>query len=195
MLKKTTVAVSIALSATMGAAGCDNARNDLDETANTDPPYEGLDVREKAQQEKTAQQQQAPRSNTNDEASGTAGAHTDVRSVADITGNPSDFAGEKVVVQGDVEEVHRGHGFRLDDESPARGGIDDDLLVLGAKDSSWNVDDGWDSTQVRVEGRVRRVRGAELEKDLGWTFDTKLKDAIEGKELVLVADNVQRVND
>jgi hypothetical protein len=170
--------------AVIGSVGCDGrVDNELDETANTDPPYENLNPREELQRREQREQQAVQQPNP----------QTNVRTVADITGNAGQFLGEKVVLQGDVEEVYKGRGFRLDDESPLRGGIDDDLVVLGAKDASWKVDDGWGSTEVRVEGTIRRAKDADLEKELGWNLDSDVREAVDGEELVLVADNVQRI--
>ena len=122
-------------------------------------------------------------------------AEANVQTVADITGDPNRFTGKQVTVRGEVEEVYGRRGFKLDDEALTKGGVDDDLIVLGAKDATWDVNDDWGKTAVRVTGTLRRVSGAKLEKELGWQPESNVSDALEGETVALVADNVQRTED
>ena len=180
-------ATAVAIVAVVGALACAGCvRNDHDETEDTDPPYENLNPREELQR----REQRAPQAQPSQARSEPATAT--VRTIADITGNAGRFIGEKVVIQGQIDKIYRDQGFRLDSASPAAGGSDGDLVILGPKNATWKVDDRWNSAGVRVEGTVQRAKGVDLEKQLGWTFESDVRQAVQGEELVLIAENVQR---
>jgi hypothetical protein len=116
-----------------------------------------------------------------------------VLGVADITGNTDRFVGQRVTVQGEVEHIYDTRGFKLNDEKPLQGGIDDDLIVVGAKNVRWAMNEEWGNDRVQVTGTIRkRATAVDLERDLGWDFDTEFQEAVEGEPVVLVADDVQR---
>jgi hypothetical protein len=116
-----------------------------------------------------------------------------VLGVADITGNTDRFVGQRVTVQGEVERIYDTRGFKLNDEKPLQGGIDDDLIVVGAKNVRWAMNEEWGNDRVQVTGTIRkRATAVDLERDLGWDFDTEFQEAVEGEPVVLVADDVQR---
>jgi hypothetical protein len=114
--------------------------------------------------------------------------------VADIAGNPDKFMGQTVTVVADVEEVHSARAFSLDEDSPAAGGIDNDLLVLSPQAGSLSdLDDTWLNNKVRVTGKVGKMTIVEVERELGWDLDPRLEVEVEGAKAVLIAASVQRV--
>jgi hypothetical protein len=114
--------------------------------------------------------------------------------VADITGNLNNYVGKTVTVVAEVEEVRGPRAFRLDEDAPLAGGIDNDLWVLGAQATNLgNIDDQWRNNKVRVTGVVHRFVLAEIERELGWDVEAKLEVELERKKAVLVATSVERV--
>lgn len=121
-----------------------------------------------------------------------APAGTTVR-VADITGTPAAYNGREVTVQADVEEVLTPRAFKLDEDSPAAGGIDNDLLVLYPVSASLaDIDDQWLNNRVRVTGTVRTVGIVDIEREIGWDLDPQIEVELEGVRPVLVARTVER---
>lgn len=124
------------------------------------------------------------------------GAPAGTLTVAEVTGNIDQYAGQSVTVQGEVQEGYEVLGsnvLRLDEDALLMGGIDNDLIVVGSPlgDAQLN-EDGWLDSIVRVTGTVRDFNRAELEQDLGITFDDPAFDAWEG-EPVIVAEAVEQV--
>jgi hypothetical protein len=114
--------------------------------------------------------------------------------VADIAGEPDRFMGQTVTVVADVEEVHSARAFSLDEDSPAAGGIDNDLLVLSPQAGSLSdIDDTWLNNKVRVTGKVGKMAIVEVERELGWDLDPELEVEVEKAKAVLIATSVQRV--
>lgn len=115
--------------------------------------------------------------------------------VADITGNPNNYVGKTVTVVADVEEVWGARAFSLDEDAPLAGGIDNDLVVLGAQTTNLgNIDNTWRDTKVRVTGTVKMYVLAEIEKELGWDLDPQIEKEIEEKEPVIIASSVEKVS-
>jgi hypothetical protein len=114
--------------------------------------------------------------------------------VEDIAGNPEQYMGQTVSVVADVEEVHSPRAFSLDEDSPAEGGIDNDLLVLSPQAASLSdIDDQWLNNKVRVTGTVGKMSIVEIERELGWDLDPQLEVEVEGAKAVLIAKSVERV--
>lgn len=114
--------------------------------------------------------------------------------VADITGNLNNYVGQTVTVVADVQEVLGPRAFKLDEDSPLAGGIDNDLMVLSPQAGSLaNLDDNWLNNKVRVTGVVRRFAVSEIEREVGWDLDTKIETELEGSKPVLIANAVERV--
>ena len=114
--------------------------------------------------------------------------------VADIAGEPDRYMGQTVTVVADVEEVHSPRAFSLDEDSPAAGGIDNDLLVLSpAAGSLSDIDDQWLNNKVRVTGKVGKMAIVEIERELGWDLQPELEVEVEKAKAVLIATSVQRV--
>jgi hypothetical protein len=122
---------------------------------------------------------------------GTPG-QTTVR-VADITGNPDRYMGQTVTVEADLEEVLSPYSFKLDEDAPLAGGIDNDLRVLYPKSLKLAaIDDQWLNNKVRVTGTVRRMAIVELEREVGWDLDPKLEAEFQDKPF-LIGRSVERV--
>ena len=122
-----------------------------------------------------------------------APSQTTVR-VADIAGNPGRYIGQTVTVEADVEEVLGPFSFKLDEDAPLAGGIDNDLIVLYPKSLNLAaIDDQWLNDRVRVTGTVRRMTVVELEREVGWDLDPKIEAEFEGNRPALIARSVERI--
>ena len=114
--------------------------------------------------------------------------------VADIAGEPDKYVGQTVTVVADVEEVHSARAFSLDEDSPAAGGIDNDLLVFSSQAGSLtDIDDTWLNNKVRVTGTVGKLSVMEIEKEIGWDLQPELEVEVEKARAVIIAKSVQRV--
>ena len=114
--------------------------------------------------------------------------------VADIQDHPENFVGKSVTVVADVEEVHSSRAFSLDEDSPAAGGVDNDLMVLYPKsDSLRDIDDQWLNNKVRVTGTVSTVNVVEIERELGWDLTPELEVEVGKAKAVIIAKTVERV--
>jgi hypothetical protein len=114
--------------------------------------------------------------------------------VADIAGEPDKYLGQTVTVVADVEEVHSPRAFSLDEDSPAAGGIDNDLMVLYPNsDALRDIDDQWLNNKVRVTGKVGKFAIVEIERELGWDLRPELEAEVEKAKAVLIATSVQRL--
>ena len=123
-----------------------------------------------------------------------AAANTGTVRVADIAGNPAQYAGQTVTVVADVEEVHGPMAFSLDEDAALAGGIDNDLLVISSKSGALsNIDDQWLKNKVRVTGTVGKMTVVEVEREVGWDLDRELEVEVEGARAVLIATSVERV--
>jgi hypothetical protein len=127
---------------------------------------------------------------------GLEGAPDGTLTVAEVTANMATYAGRTVTVQGEVQEVYEMLGanvLRLDEDALLMGGIDNDLIVVDAalNDAMLN-EDGWLDSIVRVNGTVRDFNRAELEQELGVTFDDQAFEMWDG-EPVLVAESAEQV--
>jgi len=122
---------------------------------------------------------------------GTYGANT---RVADITGNLNNYLGQTVTVVADVQEVLGPRAFKLDEDSPLAGGIDNDLMVLSPQARNLTaLDDNWLNNKVRVTGVVRQFAVADIEREVGWDLDTRIETELSGNKPVLIANSVERV--
>lgn len=111
--------------------------------------------------------------------------------VADVTGNTNNYLGKTVTVSGWVERSYGANSFRLDEDSVFTGGIDNDLLVVGAANVvPAGLKFGNDDAKVRVTGTVRRVVIAEIERDYGFDLTPEVETEFRDKA-VLVANSVQ----
>jgi hypothetical protein len=125
---------------------------------------------------------------------GSARSTGSTTTVADIQEAPDKFLGQTVTVVADVEEVHSPRAFSLDEDSPAAGGIDNDLLVLSPQAGSLSdIDDQWLNNKVRVTGKVGKMQVVEIERELGWDLNPELEVEVEKARAVIIASAVERV--
>ena len=114
--------------------------------------------------------------------------------VADIQDHPDTYVGQTVTVVADVEEVHSPRAFSLDEDSPAAGGIDNDLMVLSPQAGSLrDIDDQWLNNKVRVTGTVGKINVVEIERELGWDMSPELEVEVGKAKAVIIAKSVERV--
>ena len=114
--------------------------------------------------------------------------------VADIQDHPDNFVGQTVTVVADVEEVHSPRAFSLDEDSPAAGGIDNDLMVLYPQSNTLrDIDDQWLNNKVRVTGTVGKVNVVEIEREIGWDLSPELEVEVGKARAVIIAKTVERV--
>lgn len=124
----------------------------------------------------------------------TAVSPGDTIKVADITGNWTNYVGKTVTIVADIEEVKGPRAFTVDEDSPLKGGIDNDLLVLSPKAGSLaNIDDQWRKNKVRVTGVVHKFVTVDIEREIGWDLDKQIEVEWEGKRPVLIATSIERV--
>jgi hypothetical protein len=164
-------ALAAGLAIAFGALGCES-RVETDEEIGTVPATEMDESRA-------------------EEAAGTPGATVNV---ADITGDPEEWIGQTVTVEADVEEVLSGYSFKLDEDAPLEGGVDNDLLVFSPKAANLaSIDDQWLDNKVRVTGKVVRMTVVEIEREIGWDLDPTIEAELEDVRPVLIASSVERI--
>jgi hypothetical protein len=123
-----------------------------------------------------------------------AGAMEGTVRVADIQDHPDTYVGQTVTVVADVEEVHSPRAFSLDEDSPAAGGIDNDLMVLSPQAGNLrDIDDQWLNNKVRVTGTVGKVNVVEIEREIGWDLSPELEVEVGKAKAVIIARSVERV--
>lgn len=115
--------------------------------------------------------------------------------VGDIMGNPTQYIGDTVTVEADVEEVLGTFAFLLDEDDALTGGIDNDMLVFSPKSAQLqDIDDQWLNNKVRVTGVVRQSGAADLKRDIDWDLTPKIESKFEGgQKAVLIAHRVERI--
>src|SRR5687767_12023458 len=115
--------------------------------------------------------------------------------VGDIMGNPTQYIGDTVTVEADVEEVLGTFAFLLDEDDALTGGIDNDMLVFSPKSAQLqDIDDQWLNNKVRVTGVVRQGTAADLKRDIEWDLTPKIETKFEGgQKPVIIAHRVERI--
>ena len=158
----------------------------------------GQDYQENDQAASPAAESPAAEGNAAGAEPGTAGTSgtTGTVRIADIMEEPARFMNQKVTVVADVEEVFGPRAMALDEDAPAAGGIDNDLLVLGKEAGKLaSIDDQWTENRVRVSGTIGKWAVVELEREIGWDLNPELEVELEGAGAVLVADSIERVKE
>lgn len=114
--------------------------------------------------------------------------------VGDIQVRPQMYANRNVMVTSIVEEVYTPWSIRLDDDSLLAGGIDNDLLVVGAEPlATMGFDPSWvKKGKVQIVGTVRILQAADFRREYGRGVDDKLFRRYEGKP-ALIAISMKRV--
>ncbi|NJL86676.1 MAG: hypothetical protein HC886_12955 [Leptolyngbyaceae cyanobacterium SM1_1_3] len=104
----------------------------------------------------------------------------------ELTEDPEVFYGQRIAVEGEVEELWSDGSFRLDEEQFFGG---EGLLVI-TQDQTANVQEGED---VAVTGTLRSFVAADFERDYDLTWDLDVKQQLEAEyenKPVFVADEV-----
>lgn len=106
-----------------------------------------------------------------------------------ILDNPDQYIGQKVTVTAEVQDVLTPRAFKISDDV-----VGDELTVITSKPLSEQQTQQaeeflQDNANVRVEGTVRRVTVAEVERDYTITLDPEIEVEFENK-VVLVADSI-----
>lgn len=105
----------------------------------------------------------------------------------DITADPTQYAGQTVTVNGEVDESLGANAFRMDD-----GGIFDlggEMLVVIPADVT-QPDTLVNETNVQVRGTVQNYVQADFERDYGFIFDDPSLDAEFENQPALVAEAI-----
>jgi hypothetical protein len=112
--------------------------------------------------------------------------------IADIMNRPELYIGKNVSVVSSVEEIFTPWSFKLDERQVATGGIDNDMLVIGAVPlTSFEVDPSWLNKQVNVIGTVRVLQAADFRREYGRGVDDLLFRRFEGKPAI-IAQSVKK---
>jgi hypothetical protein len=77
--------------------------------------------------------------------------------------------------------------FTLDEEAVLAGGIDNDLLLIGAQQNLAGIDDQIVGDRVRVSGTVRMLNIADVENEIGYDLDDNLFADWDGKPVLIAA--------
>ncbi len=108
--------------------------------------------------------------------------------VAEIAGNLDQFTGQQVAVRSEVEEVITPYAFTLDEDALLEGGIDNDLLVIGANQNNSLIDEGLGERTVLVQGTVRPFDLATFEQELGYDLEDSLLTDWAGRPAIIASD-------
>lgn len=115
-------------------------------------------------------------------------------SLGTITGNLNNYLGKTVTVEADVQEVFGPRALTLDEDDAFAGGIDNDVLVVGAQTGNLErIEDNWLKNKVRVTGTVRGLALVDLEREIGLDLDPQIEAELEKVKAVIVASSVQRL--
>jgi hypothetical protein len=102
-----------------------------------------------------------------------------------IAANPEQYYGREIAVLGEVEEVVNLTTFSLDEDAFFEGGIDNDLLVIGAPNSPGIVTEPQEGQRVQVYGTLRQLVTAEVEQELGLDLDPQIEVEYEGRPVLI----------
>lgn len=105
--------------------------------------------------------------------------------IAEVVGNAADFQGKTVTVSGDVQRAIGTHALVLDEDALLAGGIDNDLLVIGAPVPVTLSDED----RVQVTGTVRTLDLVQIEQETGLDLQDE-EFAVYKDRLVLVAQSI-----
>lgn len=113
--------------------------------------------------------------------------------VADIIQRPDLYAGRSVSVVSIVDDIFTPWSFKLDEQRIAAGGIDNDMLIVGAIPlASWGFDRSWLDAKVKVTGTVRILQAEDFRREYGRGVDDLIFRRFEGKP-VIVARSIEKV--
>lgn len=98
---------------------------------------------------------------------GTGGSVT----IAEIAANPAAYLGRTVTVRGPIGDVLGASAFSLNEDAALGGGIENDVLVVGAQQELASLSEQDAGTQVEVTGVVRQADLPALEQELAYDLD------------------------
>lgn len=102
---------------------------------------------------------------------------------------PTLYVGRDVTVISEIEEMFTAWAFKLDESQALSGGVDNDLLVIGAIPlTSWNIDKSWKNQKVVVTGTVRILQAEDFEREYGRGVDDLMFRRYEGKPVVIARE-------
>lgn len=114
-----------------------------------------------------------------------------VATVSEIVSNPELYFGQNVLVQGDVNSIFSPTIFTLDEEALLAAGIDNDLLVIAEDANAYALDDGWLDDSVQVQGIVRQLVTADIERDLNIDLTTEIEAEYESRPVIIAASTTR----
>jgi hypothetical protein len=95
--------------------------------------------------------------------------------IADIMNRPELYLGRVVTVVSEVEDIFTPWSFKLDEDQTLTGGVDNDLLVVGAVPiTTWGFDESWKNQRVKVTGTVRILQPEDFQREYGRGVDDLL---------------------
>lgn len=100
--------------------------------------------------------------------------------------NPTQYYGKDIQATGNIEEVYNPTAFVLESEDPFFG---EEILVLSRTPMALGAANLQADSKVRVSGKVRQLVITELERELGWDFDTHIEAEFDSKP-VIVAQSI-----
>ena len=105
--------------------------------------------------------------------------------VDDVDDDPTRYAGKRVTLTGEIDEVHSNQAFELE----GHGWIfDEEVLVLTRTPVRLGPAQLSDDLEVRVRGIVRKMSPAEIEREVGWDVDANLETQWRDKAVVIADD-------
>lgn len=114
--------------------------------------------------------------------------------VADIMRNPAGYAGRSVRVTSTVEEIYTPWSIRLDEQQLLAGGIDNDILVLGAEPLvTMGFKSDWLNKKISVTGTVRILEGTDFRQEYGRGVDDELFRRFASRPAI-VASSMKRLD-
>lgn len=116
---------------------------------------------------------------------GTGSGEMGILTVADIAGNPDQYMGQQVVIEGSIDRIFSATVFTLDEDALLAAGIDNDLLIVAENANAFALDDGWLDDQVQVTGTVRLFVLAEVEREFVLDLDDELVVDFEGRPAII----------
>jgi len=111
--------------------------------------------------------------------------------IAEITGGLGSYAGQSVLLSGEVREVVSPNAFVLHGEARDAAAADASILVVGAEQNLAAIDDQLLNDRVLAGGIVREFDLATIEDEVGYDLDDALFADWDGRP-VLVATAIQR---
>lgn len=110
-------------------------------------------------------------------------------SPADVAEQPESYLGKKLTLVGEVHQVGNPRAFELESNRELFG---DDLLVLSRSPVRFGGTPIGEDDEVVVVGRVRELRVAEMERELGWDLEVDVETEWKNKA-VLIAESVSKI--